>query len=135
MNLSLRITRSGGVIWQSARIKSWYSPRPSLTHCGGNIRSTDIGKYVSSKSTNPCFVADLIPGAWLASLFLAAGAFAVQQSGCLASGDSRRVLSVGQSGSNVMDRPAPSARQIPSYSASHLRLLSPGYGYGFCAVH
>src|SRR5262249_29352304 len=28
--LNLRITRSGGKIWQSARIRSWYQPRASL---------------------------------------------------------------------------------------------------------
>jgi len=132
--LSLRITRSGGVIWQSARIKSWYSPSP---FADGTVAAIFAIRILEStchpKAQNPCLVAALDPRRLAGQPVSAAGAFAVQQSGCLASGDSRRVLSVGQSGSNRIDRPAPSARQIPSYSAVHLRLLSPGVRIRFLA--
>lgn len=69
--LSLRITRSGGTIWQSARIKSWYSPRPSLTALWRQYSQYGYWKVrVIQKHKIPASLRHLIPGAWLASLFL-----------------------------------------------------------------
>jgi len=67
--LNLRLTRSGGKIWQSPRIKSWYTPRESL---GALFRQCVADGYwkvrVIQKHKLPASVRHLVPGGFLLSL-------------------------------------------------------------------
>jgi glycosyltransferase involved in cell wall biosynthesis len=75
--LSLRITRGGGKIWQSARIRSWYSPRPSLKSLFRQYSQYGYWKVrVIQKHKLPASPRHLVPGAWVGStLALAALSF------------------------------------------------------------
>jgi len=69
--LNLRITRSGGRIWQSARIRSWYQPRASLGALWRQYSQYGYWKVrVIQKHKIPASWRHLVPGAWLASLVL-----------------------------------------------------------------
>lgn len=75
--LSLRITRGGGRIWQSPRIRSWYSPRPSLKALFKQYSQYGYWKVrVIQKHKLPASPRHLVPGLWVGStLVLAALSF------------------------------------------------------------
>jgi GT2 family glycosyltransferase len=68
---NLRLTRAGGKIWQSPRIKSWYSPRGSL---GDLFRQQIQYGYwkvrVIQKHRLPASLRHLIPGLFVVSVVL-----------------------------------------------------------------
>jgi glycosyltransferase involved in cell wall biosynthesis len=72
---NLRITRGGGVVWQSTTIRSWYMPRSSL---GALFRQYSQYGYwkvrVIQKHRLPASIRHMIPGAFV--LALAAGGLA-----------------------------------------------------------
>lgn len=69
--LNLRLTRSGGVIWQSRRIRSWYSPRSSLRSLFHQYFQYGYWKVrVISKHRLPASVRHLVPGAFVLGLVL-----------------------------------------------------------------
>lgn len=76
--LNLRLTRAGGVIWQSPRIRSWYSPRASL---GGVFRQYyQYGFWkvaVIRKHRLPGSVRHVVPGAAAALAIVLAAAWTV----------------------------------------------------------
>ncbi len=67
--LNLRLTRAGGKIWQSPRIKSWYTPRESL---GALFRQYVQDGYwkvrVIQKHKAPASLRHLVPGCFVFSL-------------------------------------------------------------------
>ncbi len=64
--LSLRITRAGGRIWQSPRIKTWYTPRGSLKNLWNQYRQYGYWKVrVIQKHKLPSTVRQLIPPAFV----------------------------------------------------------------------
>jgi len=71
--LNLRIVRSGGKIWQTPLIRSWYSPRSSL-----NALARQYGQYgywkvrVMQKHRIPASWRHLAPGAFAAMLLILA---------------------------------------------------------------
>ena len=70
---NLRLTRAGGKIWQSPRIKSWYHPRESL----GSLFQQQIqyGYWkvrVIQKHKIPASIRHLVPGCFVISLILLA---------------------------------------------------------------
>jgi len=67
--LNLRITRGGGRVWQSSRIRSWYRPRASLRALWRQYSQYGYWKVrVIQKHRLPASWRHLAPGAWLASL-------------------------------------------------------------------
>jgi glycosyltransferase involved in cell wall biosynthesis len=50
--LNLRIIQSGGKVWQSPKIVSWYYPRKRSAGCSSSIINTDSGESPSSGNTN-----------------------------------------------------------------------------------
>lgn len=69
--LNLRLTRQGGKIWQSARIRSWYHPRASLAALLRQYSQYGYWKVrVIQKHKLPASWRHLVPGAWLGSLIL-----------------------------------------------------------------
>ena len=72
--LNLRLTRAGGVIWQSARIRSWYQPRPSLRALWRQYAQYGYWKVrVIQKHKLPASWRHVVPGAFVGSvLWLAA---------------------------------------------------------------
>lgn len=67
--LSFRIVRSGGQIWQSARIKSWYTPRGSLR--GLLLQNLQYGYWkvrVIQKHGAPASLRHLVPATFVSSL-------------------------------------------------------------------
>lgn len=69
--LNLRLTRQGGKIWQSARIRSWYHPRASLAALFRQYSQYGYWKVrVIQKHKLPASWRHLVPGAWLGSLVL-----------------------------------------------------------------
>jgi len=67
--LNLRIIRSGGKIWQSPDIKSWYYPRDSLKKLFKQYMQYGYWKVrVIQKHKIPASVRHLIPGTFVASL-------------------------------------------------------------------
>src|SRR5262245_58809358 len=70
---NLRLTRAGGKIWQSPRIKSWYHPRASLAGLWRQYMQYGYWKVrVIQKHKIPASWRHLVPGGFLFSLFLLA---------------------------------------------------------------
>jgi succinoglycan biosynthesis protein ExoA len=64
--LNLRLRRAGGVIWQSPRIKSWYTPRRSLKALGRQYCQYGYWKVrVIQKHKLPASLRHLIPGCFV----------------------------------------------------------------------
>jgi len=69
--LNLRLSRAGGRIWQSARIKSWYRPRDSFRALFRQCMHDGYWKVaVIRKHKMPASIRHLIPGGFLLSLIL-----------------------------------------------------------------
>jgi GT2 family glycosyltransferase len=69
--LNLRLTKAGGKIWQSPRIKSWYAPRPSLRSlCRQYLQYGYWKVRVIQKHRLPASWRHLVPGGFLLSLVL-----------------------------------------------------------------
>lgn len=67
--LNLRITRGGGQVWQSARIKSWYQTRASLRALFRQYAQYGYWKVrVIQKRRLPASVRHLVPGLFVGSL-------------------------------------------------------------------
>jgi len=68
---NLRITRSGGKIWQSAKIESWYYPRESLRHLFVQYLQYGYWKVrVIQKHRVPASLRHLIPGGFVLTLIV-----------------------------------------------------------------
>jgi succinoglycan biosynthesis protein ExoA len=66
---NLRLTRAGGKIWQSPRIKSWYHPRESLKSLLGQQIQYGYWKVrVLQKHKIPASIRHLVPGVFVLSL-------------------------------------------------------------------
>ncbi len=71
--LNLRINRSGGKVYQSAKILSWYRPRASLTSLLRQYTQYGYWKVrVIQKHKIPASIRHLIPGLWVAITILLA---------------------------------------------------------------
>ncbi len=69
--LNLRIQRQGGTIWQTPRIRSWYTPRSSLDQLFRQYVQYGYWKVrVIRKHKLPASVRQLVPGGFLGSLLL-----------------------------------------------------------------
>ena len=69
---NLRITRGGGKIWQSPRIRSWYRPRGSLQALFRQYLQYGYWKvWVIQKHKLPASVRHLVPGGFLLLLVVA----------------------------------------------------------------
>lgn len=63
---NLRLTRAGGTIWQSPRIRSWYAPRNSLRVLFSQYRQYGYWKVrVIQKHRIPASIRHLVPGAFM----------------------------------------------------------------------
>jgi succinoglycan biosynthesis protein ExoA len=72
--LNLRIIRSGGRVWQSCSIKSWYKPRASLSALFRQYSQYGYWKVrVIQKHKLPASLRHLVPGGWVASLLVLVG--------------------------------------------------------------
>lgn len=68
---NLRLTRAGGKIWQSPRIRSWYQPRNSLLSLWRQYQQYGYWKVrVIQKHQLPASVRHLIPGFFVLALIL-----------------------------------------------------------------
>jgi succinoglycan biosynthesis protein ExoA len=68
---SFRLIRSGGVIWQSPRIKSWYTPRGSLPALFRQYAQYGYWKVrVIQKHRLPASPRHLVPGSFVLSLLV-----------------------------------------------------------------
>lgn len=66
---NLRLTRAGGKIWQSPRIKSWYRPRESLTALWRQYAQYGYWKVrVIQKHYLPASVRHLVPGGFVCAV-------------------------------------------------------------------
>lgn len=69
--LNLRITRSGGKIWQTPKIKSWYYPRSSLAALFKQYLQYGYWKVrVIQKHRLPASIRHLVPGGFVGALIL-----------------------------------------------------------------
>lgn len=69
--LNLRLTRAGGRIWQSPRIKSWYQPRDSFRALFRQCMHDGYWKVaVIRKHKIPASLRHLVPGGFVLSLIL-----------------------------------------------------------------
>ncbi|NLC57687.1 MAG: glycosyltransferase family 2 protein [Armatimonadetes bacterium] len=67
--LNLRLARAGGTIWQSPRIRSWYSPRASLAGLFRQYWQYGYWKVpVIQKHGRPASLRHLVPGAFAGGL-------------------------------------------------------------------
>jgi glycosyltransferase involved in cell wall biosynthesis len=67
--LNLRLTRAGGKIWQSPRIKSWYCPRGNLSDLFRQYRQYGYWKVrVVQKHPRPASLRHLVPGGFVLSV-------------------------------------------------------------------
>lgn len=72
---NLRLVRSGGKIWQSPRIKSWYHPRGSLVDLFQQYRQYGYWKIVViRKHKIPASIRHIVPGGFVLTLLLLAAA-------------------------------------------------------------
>jgi len=68
---NLRLTRAGGRVWQSRRIKSWYRPRASLTALFRQYMQYGYWKVrVIQKHRRPASIRHLVPAAFVATLIV-----------------------------------------------------------------
>jgi len=68
---NLRLARAGGKIWQSPRIKSWYTPRDSLSLLFRQCVQDGYWKVrVLQKHTLPASIRHLVPGGFVIALIL-----------------------------------------------------------------
>lgn len=68
---NLRIIRGGGRVWQSPRIRSWYTPRNSITDLFRQYRQYGYWKVrVIQKHRIPASFRHLVPGAFVGSILL-----------------------------------------------------------------
>jgi succinoglycan biosynthesis protein ExoA len=68
---NLRLTRAGGRVWQSPRIRSWYRPRGTLTGLFRQYMQYGYWKVrVIQKHRLPASFRHLVPGLFIATLFL-----------------------------------------------------------------
>lgn len=68
---NLRLTRAGGRIWQSPRIRSWYQPRSSLLSLWRQYQQYGYWKVrVIQKHQLPASIRHLIPGFFVLALIL-----------------------------------------------------------------
>ncbi|MGE5213627.1 MAG: glycosyltransferase family 2 protein [Nitrospirota bacterium] len=68
---NLRLTRAGGKIWHSPKIKSWYTPRGSISALFLQYRQYGYWKVrVIQKHKLPASVRHLIPGCFVLSLII-----------------------------------------------------------------
>jgi succinoglycan biosynthesis protein ExoA len=68
---NLRLTRTGGRIWQSRRIQSWYVPRSSLINLFRQYRQYGYWKVpVIVKHKLPSSLRQLVPGSFVALLIM-----------------------------------------------------------------
>jgi hypothetical protein len=73
---NLRITRGGGKIWQSPKIRSWYHPRGSIALLFNQYMQYGYWKVrVIQKHRLPASWRHLVPGAFLLALLLCLGIF------------------------------------------------------------
>ena len=71
--LNFRILRAGGSIWQSPRIRSWYSPRSSLTALYRQYFQYGYWKVlVIRKHGSPASVRHLVPGLFVGAMIVLA---------------------------------------------------------------
>jgi hypothetical protein len=69
--LNLRLSRAGGRIWQSPRIRSWYTPRASLAGLFRQYKQYGYWKVrVIQKHRMPASVRHLVPGGFVCALLL-----------------------------------------------------------------
>ncbi|MGH7824081.1 MAG: glycosyltransferase family 2 protein [Candidatus Binatia bacterium] len=69
--LNLRLTRAGGKIWQSPRIKSWYHPRASLSALFRQYMQYGYWKIrVVQKHRKPASLRHLVPGSFVFCLLV-----------------------------------------------------------------
>jgi glycosyltransferase involved in cell wall biosynthesis len=69
--LNLRLTKAGGKIWQSHRIKSWYHPRDSLAALFRQYMQYGYWKVrVVQKHGKPASIRHLVPAAFVVSLIV-----------------------------------------------------------------
>ncbi len=69
--LNLRLTRAGGKIWQSPRVKSWYHPRASLGALFRQYRQYGYWKVrVIQKHRLPASWRHLVPGAFVLAMLV-----------------------------------------------------------------
>jgi glycosyltransferase involved in cell wall biosynthesis len=69
--LNLRINRQGGKVWQTPLIRSWYTPRPSITALFQQYVQYGYWKVrVISKHKIPASGRQLVPGAFLSALLM-----------------------------------------------------------------
>jgi glycosyltransferase involved in cell wall biosynthesis len=67
--LNLRLTRAGGVIWQSSHIRSWYQPRPSLQALWKQYGQYGYWKVrVIQKHKLPASWRHVVPGAFVSGV-------------------------------------------------------------------
>lgn len=70
---NLRITRGGGKVWQSSRIRSVYRPRARLAQVFRQYLQYGYWKpFVMKKHGQPASLRHLVPSAWLVGLVLLA---------------------------------------------------------------
>lgn len=68
---NLRLTRAGGTIWQSPRIKSWYSPRTTLRSLFHQYFQYGYWKvHVIAKHAMPASIRHLVPAAFVLCIAL-----------------------------------------------------------------
>ena len=130
--LNLRIRRLGGTVWQTPRIRSWYTPRSSLKSLFKQYTQYGYWKArVIRKHRLPASPRQLVPGAFVATLLALAGAGLVSEGGrsllvLLSAGYGLAVL-LGALGAY---RGPGTLRLLPVlplvFGSIHL-----GYGYGF----
>ncbi|GIU78058.1 MAG: hypothetical protein KatS3mg005_1296 [Bryobacteraceae bacterium] len=79
--LNYRITKAGGVVWQSPKIRCWYEPRNSLQKLFWQYFQYGFWKVaVIRKHRLPAKARHLVPGLFVLGLFVIAAAWAVSAS-------------------------------------------------------
>jgi len=137
--LNLRLTRAGGKVWQSPRIKSWYHPRNSLTELFHQYMQYGYWKVrVIRKHKMPASWRHLVPATFLLTVFLLVLAFIPFSltSGIWPLPSVPLLFALGSYGLGIL------AASICTASSTEWRLLPLlplvfpcyhfGYGYGFC---
>lgn len=128
---NLRLTRSGGRIYQTPRIRSWYHVRGSLTALFRQHMQYGYWKVmVIRKHRMPASLRHVVPGAFVGSLFLLAVMGLIWPPALLAAGWVVVAYALGAMGLSVVVAARTRWRLLPVLPWV-IACFHVGYGYGF----
>ncbi len=132
-DLNLRLTRRGGVVWQTPRVRSEYHPRSSLRVLFKQYAQYGYWKVrVIQKHRLPASPRHLIPGAFVASLTSLTALAPLRAECAWAAAALTAIYALANLAASVRVCAAPRRLRFLPVMPAVFAAYHIGYGYGFC---